>query len=208
MELSDPMNGVTEVFITKVSPQELGAYRQWIGKIHEAEVRFPGFQRVYVQSPVSEKSETWITLLQFDTVEHLDQWLQSNERQQILEEARSMVQSIESHRVTSSFGGWFGNLSAPPPVWKQTMLVLLVLFPIVMLEFKFLLPWTSYLNLSLGTFIGNAISVTLVSWPMMPLTIFFLRWWLNPTVSKRQTLIGVVIMFFLYVIEIIIFWLF
>lgn len=206
--ISNQMNGVTEVFVTTVSPSEVKAYRQWIGKIHEAEMRFPGFQRVYVQAPYSEKSETWVTLLQFDTVDHLDEWLQSKERKEILEEARLIVLSLESHRVTSSFAGWFGNLTMPPPVWKQTMLVLLVLYPIVMLELKYLMPWTTYLNLSLGTFIGNALSVSLVSWPMMPLAIFFLRWWLSPAVSSAKALIGTMIVSVLYLIEIGIFWYF
>ena len=33
----------------------------------------------------------------------------------------------------------------PPATWKQTMLVLLVLFPIVMLELRFLSPWLASL---------------------------------------------------------------
>lgn len=204
----DQVSGVTEVFVTKVNREERVAYREWIGKIHQAEIRFPGFQRVYVQSPCSEKSEIWITLLEFDTVEHLDQWLESKERKEILEKARYLVESIESHRFTSSFAGWFSQLTLSPPVWKQTMLVLLVLFPIVMLEFKLLLPWTSALNLSVGTFIGNAISVTLVSWPTMPIAIYFLKWWLNPNVTSLQGMMGTGIVLFLYLIEIIIFSLF
>lgn len=200
--------GVTEVFVTRVSGEELDAYHEWIGKIHQAEAKFPGFQRVLVQSPREEKNGPWITLLQFDTTENLDRWLQSDERRQILEEARTMVQSLESHRVTSPFAGWFANLSVPPPVWKQTMIILLVLYPIVMLEIKFLNPFTVPLDLSLATFIGNAISVSLVSWPMMPLAIYCLKWWLTPfdPLSIKATVIGTLVMIGLYLIEILIFW--
>src|SRR5262249_32985415 len=154
------------------------------------------FRGVYVKSPTPGQGENWITLLRFDSQEHLDRWLTSKERKEVLKEARPLITSLESHRVISPFAGWFASTATDgriPPVWKQTCLVLLVLFPIVMLELKFLLPLTKNLNLSVGTFIGNAISVTLVSWPMMPIAIYFLRWWLSPSdesVSLKRDVAG------------------
>jgi uncharacterized protein len=199
--------GVTEVFVTQVNANELGSYHRWIGKIHEAEAKFAGFQRVYVQAPRSDKNNTWITLLQFDTAKNLDRWLHSKEREEILHEAQSLVKNLESHRVISPFAGWFAGLAITPPVWKQTLLVLLVLFPIVMLEFKFLAAWTAGLNLSLATFIGNAISVSLVSWPMMPIVIYAMRWWLTPfEVTFKKNIVGILTLLGLYFVEIIIFW--
>ena len=88
------------------------------------------------------------------------------------------------------------------------MIVLLVLFPIVMLEIKFLSPLTSGLNPSLATFIGNAISVSLVSWPMIPIAIWFLEWWLSPQEDKRlqATLVGTGVVLLLYLLEIALLW--
>ena len=202
---------VVEVFITQVSADQVEAYREWIGKIHEAETKFTGFEKVYVQAPKNEKNGSWITLLQFDSPENLDRWLASPERQKILAEAKLIIKSLESHRVTSSFSGWFqeySQLSSIPPVWKQTMLVLLVLFPVVMLELRFLNPLMEGLNTSLKTFIGNAISVTLVSWPLMPIAIYFLKWWLNPpSIDRfRCDLKGFFVVVLLFLTEIAILW--
>jgi antibiotic biosynthesis monooxygenase (ABM) superfamily enzyme len=203
--------GITEVFITQVVPENEKAFRKWIAKIHCAEAKFPGFRGVYVQSPTPGSSANWITLLQFDTPEHLDCWLNSPERQKVLSEAQALISVMESHRMISPYAGWFASIAQTavlPPVWKQTMLVLLVLFPIVVFELKYLGLLTEGLNPSLGTFIGNAISVSLISWPMMPIALSFLGWWLIPKAehSRRDTLVGLLIVIVLYLIEIALFW--
>lgn len=202
---------VTEVFVTQVSPDKETSYRDWITKIHRVEAKFPGFRGVYVQSPRQIGGKNWITLLQFDTAENLERWLTSKERQEVLHESSSLVESLETHRVISGYGGWFAsvaNTGVLPPVWKQTMLVLLVLFPIVMLEIRYLSPLTSSLNPSLAMFISNAISVILISWPMMPIAIWFLHWWLTPQKKKeyQATLLGTALVILLYIISIAIFW--
>lgn len=204
--------GVTEVFVTKVSPDKEKSFKEWLAKIHQAEAKFPGFQGMFIQSPSSSESHNWITFLQFDTQEHLEFWLNSNERKSILVEAKNIMQSLESHRVISPFAGWFSSISQEqkiPSAWKQTMLVLLVLFPIVMMEFRFLSPYTSFLNISLATFIGNAISVSLISWPLMPIVLRLFSWWFSEDPSKRdyfRTFLGIVLILSLYLFAIYLFW--
>jgi antibiotic biosynthesis monooxygenase (ABM) superfamily enzyme len=92
-------------------------------------------------------------------------------------------------------------------VWKEAMLVLLVLYPIVMVEFKFLFPAIQDLPLAISTFISLVISVTLITWPMMPLAVKFLGWWLSPKGNKRFTnWIGTGVVLGLYLLEILFFW--
>ncbi len=203
--------GVTELIISQISPENEAAFRQWSARMHQVEAKFPGFRGVYLQSPSHSGGHNWITLLQFDSADSLDRWLASSERREVLKEAASLVTSLEIHRVVSPYAGWFASIAKTgeiPSVWKQTMIVLLGLFPIVMLELKYLSPWTAALNSSLGTFIGNAISVTLISFPMMPILISFLGWWLSPGDGRRfqKTFVGTLVVLLLYVIEIGIFW--
>lgn len=198
---------VTEVIVTEVNPAKESSYRRWTAKIHQVEAKFPGFRGTYVQSPQGH-GKHWITLLQFNTMENLDRWLQSKERQELLNESSTLISSLETHRVISPYSGWFASIAKVgelPPVWKQTMIVLLVLFPIVMFELKYLVPLTNSLNSSVGTFIGNAISVTLISFPMMPIAIWFLGWWLTSN-SRKWSIVGTFLMAVLYLVEIAIFW--
>lgn len=208
---SDIQGGVTEVFVTQINPEREGAYRAWMSKIHQVEAKFPGFRGCYVQSPREAHGKNWITLLQFDTPENLDRWLASKERQEIIKESTPLITSLESHRVISPYGGWFSSIAKKgelPPVWKQSMIVLLMLFPIVMFEFKFLSPLTASLNISLSTFIGNAISVTLLAWPFVPIAIWLLGWWLAPEKKYRTfaTIFGTILVLGLYLAEIALFW--
>ncbi len=203
--------GVTEVFVTEISPNSEKQYREWLAKIHKVEASFPGFKGMYVQSPSQNRGKNWITFLQFDTQANLDKWLDSPERKEVLKGAQPLISSLESHRVISPFAGWFSSVAQKgtlPPAWKQGMIVLLVLFPIVMLEFKFLNPLLKGLNTSLATFIGNSISVGLVTWPTVPFAISCLKWWLvpDPQNSSRDSILGTLLVLALYVAEIALFW--
>jgi antibiotic biosynthesis monooxygenase (ABM) superfamily enzyme len=207
----NPCNfGVTEVFVTKVSPQKENEYRQWTSKIHQVESKFPGFKGTLIQSPKNVEEGNWITLLQFDSPENLDNWLNSKERREIVKELDPMIASMENHRMVSSYSGWFHSVEkqgVAPATWKQTMLVLLVLYPIVMLEVRYLLPHLTMFNHAFATFIGNSISVTLVAWPLMPIAIWALSWWLIAKNSQTWiTLAGIAVIGFLYLLEIYLLW--
>lgn len=95
-----------------------------------------------------------------------------------------------------------------PALWKQTMVVLLVLFPIVMFEFKYLTPLLKDLDISLSTFIGNMISVSLISFPGMQVVFYFLGWWLTPKPGTGKIVItaGTFLVVALYVLEVWFFW--
>jgi antibiotic biosynthesis monooxygenase (ABM) superfamily enzyme len=60
-----------------------------------------------------------------------------------------------------------------------------MLFPVVMLELRFLNPHLRGLNPAVGTFIGNAISVGLTTWPLIPLAIYGFHAWLFPENQPR-----------------------
>lgn len=196
---------VTEVITTVVKPGQEEAFRRWAERIQQGQARFPGYMGTLVQAPLSPEVPYWTTLVRFESPAFLDAWLQSPERQAILAEATPQVSTWRSHRMSNPFAGWFANEQrlAPPPAWKQTCLVLLVLFPVVMLEIRFLSPLLNGLPLTVSTFIGNAISVSLVSWPLMAVAIFGLGWWLKPDAHKRwrKELLGVTILAALYGLE-------
>ena len=199
---------VTEIFITEVSPDKVSSYRKWIGKIHQLESLFPGFKGVYVQSPQESGNKNWITLLRFDNEKNLNHWLESKERHEVLKDSESIVDSIEKHTIVSPYSGWFSSLiesGKTVSAWKQAMLVLLVLFPIIVLEIKYLNPSLSGINPSVATFIGNALSVALITWPGMPIAISGLKWWL--TASKRWVhYLGFGVVIGLYLLEIALLW--
>ncbi|HEX7936961.1 MAG TPA: hypothetical protein VF573_28330 [Paraburkholderia sp.] len=204
----DPLSCVTEVIMTAVEPGKETVFREWAETIQERQSMFPGYMGTLVQAPVSEEMQYWTTLVRFSNPTQLDAWLGSSDRKQLLERVQPDVASWKSYRMQSPFAGWFPDTGdARPPAWKQTALVLLVLFPVVMLEIKFLSPLLAGLHVTVATFIGNAISVSLVSWPLMKVAIYFMGWWLTPVTARhwQREARGIGTMVALYVIELAIF---
>jgi antibiotic biosynthesis monooxygenase (ABM) superfamily enzyme len=202
-------NSATEVIVTDVKPGKEVEYRDWANRIDQMEGTFPGFRGSYVQAPDSGDN-VWTTLLRFDTVEKLNVWLTSPQRASLLRESEDLVDRVLLHRVDTSFPGWVPRdpvTGKSPAAWKTAMLVVLVLFPIVMLELGFLSPHLRIFNSALATLIGNMISVGLVTWPLMPIAIAAFGWWLFPAGRSRWTgIAGTAAVVLGYTIELAIFW--
>jgi uncharacterized protein len=181
-EANESQGPVTAVIMTEVTPGREHEFEQWHARVKARQSTYPGFLGCEVQPPTGMFQEAWVTLLRFDSKQHLENWLQSTERTQLLREADEIIDRSTERQVRTSFEGWFkfGTDHRPPPSWKQSAIVLLMLFPVVMLEITFLSPILGWMNVAPGTFIENLISVGLLAWPLMPLAIRAMRWWLSP----------------------------
>jgi len=204
-------SGVVEVIVTKVKPGKEEAYRKWETRIQQAQSKFPGYLGSYVQPPLAGELG-WTTLMRFGSAEQLDTWLKSKERAALLREAQPLIDYAHLQRMDTSFPGWFPtdpNTGKGPPNWKAAMLVLLGLFPIVMLEARFLSPRTATLNPSLSMFIGNVISVAATTWLTMPVFIKAMGWWLFPKSEESKfqiDLAGTALLIVLFAAEVAALW--
>jgi uncharacterized protein len=199
---------VTEVIVTKVRSGSESAFGDWSARIQRAQAEFPGYRGAYVQAPSGEQA-VWTTLVRFATTGQLDTWLASPERHRLIDESAALIESWSSRRLAGAFAGWFPpeESRVTPPGWKQSMVVLLMLFPIVMMELRFLIPRLRGLDPVLATFLGNAISVWLLSWPLMPVANRALDWWLRPQPAGARwiTPLGSSLLIGLYLAEIAVF---
>lgn len=205
-----PNAEVTEVIFSKVLPGKADQYREWAGRIQAEQAKYPGYRGMYLQPPKGGDGGHWTSILRFDSAEHLEAWMNAPERKVLIAETKEFIESEELMRLQTSFPGWVPldpMTGEPPPNWKAALLVLLGLFPIVMLEMKYLSPILTGLHLhaSLATFIGNAISVALTSFATMPLFVKWFEWWLFPK-TAGATAKGVGILCVLFAIEVIALW--
>jgi len=202
-------HSATEVIITQIKPGKEEEYRAFADRIQKVQETFPGYLGSFVQPP-HHKETGWTTVLRFDSVENLDAWMTSPRRAGLIDEAKDLILGFEAQRVDTSFPGWVPAdpvTGKPPNMWKTACLVLLTLFPVVMLELKFLNPQTHALPPALGTFVGNAISVALTTWPLMPLAIRGFRGWLfAEDQPKWRAFAYPLILLACYAIEIAVLW--
>ena len=119
-----------------------------------------------------------VVVFAFDSREHLDVWLESDERRLMLEEIDPYIEGDRTVNVVGGFAGWFGQPGmARVKTWKQAVIVLLAIFPttIVLTALRmWLLPDAHWI---VGIIIGNVLGVIILSWLMMPvLTRIFAGW--------------------------------
>ena len=209
-DAAQPETTVTQVILSQVKPGMEDAYREWCARIQEAQARYPGYRGMYLQPPGSNDSH-WTTMLRFDTTEHLEGWLAAPEREKLLHESKAFIEKEELMRLATSFPGWvpINPLTGKgPPDWKTALLVLLGLYPIVVLELRFLNPLLLGFNSSLATFIGNTLSVAGTTFITMPVFVRAFGWWLflDKTSAKWATPAGLCILSGLFVVEVALFW--
>lgn len=202
----------TEVIFSKVRKGQGDGYREWAARIQAAQARFPGYRGAYLQPPARDEEGHWMTIIRYDTPAHLNAWMSSPERAELIKESEAFIESEELLRFSSAFPGWVPldpTTGEAPANWKTAMLVLLGLFPIVVLELKYLTPVLNafHLNVSLATFIGNVISVALTSFVTMPLFVRWFRWWLLPQKNRaRASWLGSALICLIYAIEVFVLW--
>jgi antibiotic biosynthesis monooxygenase (ABM) superfamily enzyme len=172
------------VITTRVKPGSDSWFADWQGRMGAAQQQFPGYVGQRVQAPVPGVNADWVAIVAFDSPEDLRVWTDSPERQALVTESEPYVERYYVRPADSAFESWFAKSDAggkPPPGWKLSAIVLLVLYPIVMLEIIFLNPYIHWMPTPIGNFIGNIVSVGVLGWPVIWLLSKWFAWWLVPT---------------------------
>jgi antibiotic biosynthesis monooxygenase (ABM) superfamily enzyme len=204
---------VSVVISTRIKPGQEAAYRAWELRIAAAQAKAPGFQGYRFEPPVPGVQDDWLAIRRFDTEANLQAWLDSPQRQTLLKEAGAFTEEFHTRIARTGFEQWFpvaaGELQ--PPAWKQNMLVLLLLYPIVFLFGILvqtpLLIGRAGLPFAIALFIGNAISVVLLNY-LVPWSNARFSWWLRPTGANARPaeLAGTAVVIALYALMLLTFW--
>ncbi|MFC5745034.1 antibiotic biosynthesis monooxygenase [Actinomadura rugatobispora] len=201
--------------VTAVVSHEVRAGREqdfleWQRKTLKAQEKFPGFMGSELFEPVEGIQDRWVVIFRFDSRENLGRWMDSEVRRRLLDEGDECFSDYEVREIRSAFSGWFrfeGAREGAPPSWKQAMAVLLALYPTVMVLTLTVDREVSGLGapLYLALFIGNVLSVSILTWVMMPLVNRGLAFWLPPGRSRRVQVAGAALVVACYVLLIVLF---
>jgi antibiotic biosynthesis monooxygenase (ABM) superfamily enzyme len=180
------------------------AFKRWHNKLVEASRRYDGFLRCDLCPPLRCKDPVvkWYYIFHFDSPEHLNQWMESSDRKQLLTSGQEIFSAYRFKSFTTGLEGWFSALSGNseykglgPPRWKQILAVVLGLYPVVMMQaiafsiFGIMQSW----SLGSSMIVNNLITSTILSLYVMPFVSKQLSFWLKPAyrpVSLKTNLIG------------------
>ncbi|HEY9212935.1 MAG TPA: antibiotic biosynthesis monooxygenase [Ancylobacter sp.] len=176
---------ISAVISTRLKPGQERAYRAWEQRMAAVQSRAPGFQGYRFEAPIPGVQEDWLSILRFDTEANLQAWFDSPERQEMLKQAEEFTEEFHARVVRTGFDQWFppSGGGPSPAAWKQNMLVVLMLYPVVFLfgmlvQAPLLMGWAR-LPFAVALFIGNVVSVLLLS-QLVPWTSRRFAWWLQP----------------------------
>lgn len=201
---------VTASIITKVTADAEQKFLDWQTRIAPLQSKFDGFIGCKVERPRQGSNDDWITLVTFDTDKHLEQWLTSPERTKMIKELKTFTPDSPIEKLHMGFGFWFNEKGdTRNQVWKENMLVLLTLYPVVFLLSFIQNPiMKAGVPFWLALFFSNAISTVILGSVTVPWLMKHFNWWLNTkqTPTLFRTSMGVCIILLLYVLSMCIFW--
>lgn len=142
---------------------------------------FDGFIRREILDAVDGVQSETVVILTFDSRSNLTGWMESPERASALLELEALTQGELTTTLVGGFAGWFPSEgeSAPTPRWKQAVVVLMALYPTVIFTSVLGDRFWPGVNIYLAIFVGNVISIALLTWLLMPALTHRLRAWLN-----------------------------
>lgn len=168
-------------------------FMEWQSGVNKAAEGFAGYTGAEVYPPGDSQRDEWVVVIHFDDEKSLQGWLSSSVRAQWVEKLKAQVGDFELKALPGGFGSWFAGLAhgpeqTPPPPWKMALTVLLGLYPTVMALTLFPGPYMQPLGLALAMLIGNALSVTILQWAVMPVLNFMLTPWLKANAKNQRVL--------------------
>jgi hypothetical protein len=172
---------ITAVLSVPVDAQQMDAFKQ----LHELSVQrmnaMPGFLHAELLEPVPGVQDDTVILLTFDTRQHLDDWLHSDERRQLVEGQSEHLLGPRTLNVVGGFAGWF----APPQSnnvirWRSAVAVLIAIVPASQIFLVARLALFPGLNVVVATVVGNVFTVVALTWVLMPAVTRRLSDWLAP----------------------------
>ena len=147
----------------------------------------------------------WVSLIRFRTETQLSAWLRSPQREEVLPPVRSsLTRDFSMYARTTPFGTTVRTVDGKTkmtPAWKSAMLLLMVLYPLVMLQSKFVAPILAGVGVPswLSVWLIQVVSVALMQWFLMPTVAGWCRRWLDPVdgaglrVSLRGAAVAVIV---------------
>ncbi|MFM7885202.1 MAG: antibiotic biosynthesis monooxygenase, partial [Pseudanabaena sp.] len=187
---SDP---ITLVISEVVEPSRLDEYEAWTKGINQAAQQFVGFIGVDVIRPRVYQYPEYVLIVKFDNYEHYKDWLTSPIYHNWMLKSKKFIAKRSQQYLPSGLELWFTlpksallAISPQPAYYKQVIVGVLTVYPLILLAKLFLNPLLQGLPDLLSLFITVIFVSALLTYPVMPCLTQILSFWLYSSPSKRH----------------------
>lgn len=168
-------------------------YEAWLRHIVKVAAQSVGHLGVDVVRGKNAGLDTYTCVLRFCSTEAMQRWLDSPQRQELVDEAAPMLADGDQTEVNPVNEFWFSpqaEAGTPPPRWKQAVVTLLVILPhtlLVPLLWGPLLRLNALLsNYVVATFLITLTIVLSVVYIFMPMATRLFAPWLSPATLHEE----------------------
>jgi uncharacterized protein len=186
---ADAEGPVMTTVTRRVKPGHEAAYEGFLEGIIAAASRFPGHLGAEVFRPQSADAGPYRIVYRFDSLAHLHAWLDSPEHAAWLERAEPHVIGPLRRQILTGLEGWFtlpSQPGLPPPPSKMALVTWATIFPLITLVVVATAPLVGGLPLVARLAVTTAVTVSLMTWVVMPRVTRLLHRWLYPDPGRRR----------------------
>ncbi|WP_017298253.1 antibiotic biosynthesis monooxygenase [Nodosilinea nodulosa] len=195
MEAIQQQSGpVTLVISEVVDPSQVPAYEAWTKGINRDARQFAGFLGVDIIRPRDHAHPEYVVIVKFETYEHLRCWLMSPTYRAWMDKSYGLVAARSQQHLPNGLELWFTlprglaqgrSPVTSPPYYKQVVLGVLAVYPLILLANWLLGPLLVGLPSLLGLFVSVIFVSALLTYPVMPWLSKGLAFWLYPNARRR-----------------------
>ncbi len=127
--------GATAVITHRVRDGQQEGYDAWLNEIGPLCRSYPGHLDLHIIRPIPGLTATYTVIIRFDTREHLQGWMSSQDRKRLIEQVRPLLVQDDDFFIRSGLDFWFtpeGARAKVPVRWKQFLVTWSAIFPLVL----------------------------------------------------------------------------
>lgn len=178
-------DGATVVITHRIGTDKQGQYERWLEEIAPVCKASPGHLDWHIVRPIAGITETYTVIIRFDTSAHLNDWMQSSARAQLIAKVAPLLVGADDFYLSSGLDFWFtpsGAKARVPVRWKQYLLTWSAIYPLALGVPHAVSPVLRAAgvpaSLPLGTLAVTAVVVFLMVYVVMPRYTRLVQRWL------------------------------
>jgi hypothetical protein len=172
----DHSDSITLIISEVVEPERIREYQAWTTQINRATSQFDGFLGIDILQPRTQSHSEYVVIVKFDSDAYFKKWITSPIYQQWMEESQDLI-CVNSHQQLPQ---GIELKSREPSYYKQVILGVLSVYPLILLGELLLAPFLTGLHPLLSLLLSVTFVSALLTYPVMPCLTQLLNFWLHP----------------------------
>jgi antibiotic biosynthesis monooxygenase (ABM) superfamily enzyme len=177
--------GATVVITHRVREDGHEGYERWLKRVTPVCMSYPGHIDWQIIRPVAGLTATYTVVIRFDRREHLEAWINSEDRRRLIEEVQPFLAKNDDFHIRSGLDFWFtpeGAKAQTPVRWKQFLVTWSAIYPLVLGVSPGVVRGMRSLGVEAGPLLTHLVATGLTVWLMtyvvMPRYTKLLKRWL------------------------------